>query len=182
MKHYKPRKYPPEVMAQAVELYAQGKTIPQVAREIGVPQGTVNGWYDRNYPENWTERREQRIRALTDRAEEETLEAYAKVIKRQQQIWKAVQMRLLNRIAKSSDADLATKDAIQGLPEAVKEERKLYADLDLILRLENKAGPGMGIATQIQDKEGNRTQIMSFLTDSFNQIHGTTDTEATDSD
>lgn len=171
-KYYKKRKYSAETMAQAVELYAQGKTLTEIAEELKIPKGTICGWYDDKYPENWAEKRERRIKTLSEKLEKESLETYKKATIRQQHLLRSVQAKLASRIVNSTDDDLTTSDALKSLPEAIKEERKLYADLQTVLHLENKGGQSFGIGAKLQDKEGNTAQVMGYLTNAFERIHG----------
>ncbi|OGV62383.1 MAG: hypothetical protein A2283_17790 [Lentisphaerae bacterium RIFOXYA12_FULL_48_11] len=121
------RIYPPQVKQEALQLYFQGTRLPDIARELRVPYGTVHNWQTTG---KWTDV----LRRIQAEIQDEWRQKILDAARKQSLIVWAGQLRLCQGLTEimgqcmSGDKKLTSKEILE-LAKALNTEFKVFEKL-----------------------------------------------------
>ena len=163
------RRYTIEIKNTARRKYIEGAHVPEIAKELNVPDLTVHAWKRRLWGGNWDLAREKLDKAKDIIQEKQSLEDWELMLLRQQKLFRASASRLAKKIIEAPDSDISTPTAVEGLQALTARERELYRPKADLL---NPSKPGASVAIGARVSGGN-AELMAYLTNSFNETYGT---------
>jgi hypothetical protein len=163
------KRFHAQVYADAVNLYATGKSIADVCRELKLKNSTVQKWMAGKYPEDWTKARERFAQSLAEKVEKKAVETAADAVIRRKKVLAVAGQAMAKKLADHWN-EIPPSVAATQLPKIIRAEREEDITIERIMEIENRT-MGVGIAAGAQAADGSKAGIMAFLTETFNEVH-----------
>lgn len=126
-KKYPANKHHDDIKLAVFNLFCDGKTVSDAAREVGISIQTANTWKRQKWPNDWEIARKQRIELKQKLLEEESLEKVSSMNRRQQvRFQKVLDIAAAGIAKKINSHDFSLSSAADILFRGSDAERKLY--------------------------------------------------------
>lgn len=136
------RKYSSELRTQAMGLWATGKSMAEVAKELNLRSWRIpQRWKDDNYPESWESYKEELRKKTVAKMQESQLDSIKTVKVRHQGWLRALGSQTASMLIRKAQNDVLDSDvALDAFREALERESELYIPLKESISMRRSRG------------------------------------------